>query len=142
MINLDNYPNADSIKSIIESVQAHPSVWAMMYDTYIRTDDRIARQKFNKAWYGLKGAAEDVDIDRDALYNNLCKSTSDDRKNRAELAGWAAVHGLLTGDFAYMLESPPTEVYLLAALDLPHAVLLSIAVRAFEEIKRRNELLR
>ena len=108
-------PNAKYIDLVLESLKAHPSKWA------------AGR---NAAWNAARNAAWNAawNAARDAAWNAAWDA--------AWNAAWDAIAALIAwDDCAYMLESDPDELALIAKFGDHRAILLLPACKAFNLIK-------
>ena len=116
-------PNAPHIDRVIASVKAHPDQWVEGRGVAWNTEWDAGRSaEYNAAWLVAREAALEAAL---------------------EAAWWAAryfaQYAILAlvayDDCAYMLDSDPGELAILAAFGDPRAVLLLPACKALQSIK-------
>jgi hypothetical protein len=115
----DHLPNAKHIDATIASAKAHPKEWSAAYYA-VRNVSRDAEWVAARcaAWDAVGGAARDAAVG--ATY----------------YAAWDAVSALVAyDDCAYMLDSAPSELEILAKFGDERAILLLSACKAFAAIK-------
>ena len=114
-------PNAAHIDRVIASVQAHPEHWADSWDT---------------TWSAVRSSAWDAA--RDLLIKQGRYSVWVEVRGVRD-ATWDAILALCAyDDCAYMLDSDPGELAILAAFGDPRAVLILPACKIFN-IKEETE---
>lgn len=130
-------PNAAHIDAVIASVAAHPAQWrAAWAGVWVSPWNPLAdlsRQAMQSRAYQAMIVAE---RGREAEWFAVADEVWDAARNAAYDAAWNAVLALVAyDDCAYLLSMPLDQVQVLAALELPAAVLLLPAVVAFQSIK-------
>lgn len=124
-------PNAKYIDAVIASANAYILVWdrvAKPGDTSVSENIRIA---WSDTWkLAIAGGRElELDLVGDAVYRQVIYPA-------ARNAVWEAVLALITwDDCAYMLESDPGELEILARLGDRKAILMLPACKVLKSIK-------
>jgi hypothetical protein len=120
-------PNAVHIDRVIASVKAHRNQWDEAWNTVQDARRGKARGAVrNAAWAEAWNTVQDVG--RTAEYNAAWWA--------ARWEVWDAVLALCAyDDCAYMLDSDPGELAILAAFGDPRAILLLSACKAFHSLK-------
>ena len=136
-------PNAAHIDRVIASAIAHRNQWDEAWNTVQDAGQTVARQAvrnavWSKAW--AEAWSTVLDAGRSAEYKAAWLEAWLEAQNaalEAALAGaWCALLALCAyDDCAYMLDSDPGELAILAAFGDPRAVLLLSACKAFHSIK-------
>ena len=133
MNDWDHLPNAKYIDAVIASLNAHPHEWNAVW---------------NAAWVAAWDAARNAvwDAARNAVWNVARNAAWDAARNAvwnaARDAAIDAARGAILAliaydDCAYMLESDPGELAILAAFGDQRAILLLPACKAFAAIKNQ-----
>jgi hypothetical protein len=120
-------PNAAHIDRVLASAKANPKHWALAWDTTWSAErtvalnvarDAICSQERLKAWYLVR---------KDTVENDSPNDT------------WGVVLALCAfDDCAYMLDSDPGELAILAAFGDPRAVLLLSSCKVFHSLKTQS----
>jgi hypothetical protein len=119
----DHLPNAKHIDAILVSVKAHPKEWSAAWDA---TSDAAYYAAKNAVW----GAARKVAWD--AAWDASWVAAS----GAARYAAWDAIITLIAyDDCAYMIDSNPGELEIIAKFGNEKAMLLLPACKAFAAIK-------
>ena len=124
------HPNSEHIIALIEHSRAHPDAWCSVFDKMALRGTPDYKSYIEPAWEHLRDKAGDEGINTNPLYEYIVRN--DRPVEHAKLCVWMVLHGLLTGDYSYMLECSSSELILLARLGDSYAALLSIAVIVFE----------
>jgi hypothetical protein len=135
----DHLPNAKHIDAIIASVEAHPEEWAAA-----RTAARVAAWDAarNAVWNAAYSAA--CDAARNAEWNAAGGAAADAASSAASSAAYYAARGaagdaiialIAYDDCAYMIDSNPGELEILAKFGNEKAILLLPACNAFAAIR-------
>ena len=132
-------PNAAHIDRVLASAKANPEHWALAWDTTWRAEqsaertvasnvawDAICSQGRVKAWYLVKQDTAGLAL-RDTGH-----------KVSRYVASGALLALVAYDECAYMLDSDPGELAILAAFSDPRAVLLLSACKAFHSLKTQS----
>jgi hypothetical protein len=124
----DHLPNAKHIDALIASVKAHPEEWvAARYAERGEAWD----EAWGAAWDAAWNAAGDA-----AYYAARCAAWG-----AAWDAAWDAIIALIAyDDCAYMLDSDPSELEIIAKFGNERAILLLAACNAFSIIKEKEHV--
>jgi hypothetical protein len=132
-------PNAKHIDAIIASVEAHPKEWGAGRDAAGDAAYYAARcAAWGAAWDAARGAASSAASS--AAYNAARVAAGgtawDAACSAASGAAWDAILALIAyDDCAYMLNSNPGELEILAKFGNEKAILLLPACNAFAAIR-------
>jgi hypothetical protein len=123
-------PNAVHIDRVIASALANPNHWVewrgVAWDALTAARDAA----WSKAWNTVQDAG------RSAEYNAAWLAAREPAWNAAWLVARDAILALIAyDDCAYMLDSDPGELAILAAFGDPRAVLLLPACKVFHSLK-------
>ena len=128
-------PNAVHIDRVIASVKAHRNQWAEAWSK-VQDAGRTAE------WWEVRVAACNMvkKQGRNAIWDAAWDATRDATREVARDASWnAAIDAIVAliayDDCAYMLDSDPGELAILAKFCDPRAVLLLPACKAFHSLK-------
>jgi hypothetical protein len=128
----DHLPNAKHIDDIIASIKAHPKEWSAARDAARDAARGAARVA---SWGAAKGAARKVEWG--AAYYAARVAAGGATQGAVRDAAWDAILALIAyDDCAYMLDSDPGELEILAKLGDERAILLLPACKAFAAINK------
>ena len=117
----DHLPNAKHIDRIIQSLKDDPRAWDAAGDA---VRDAASDAAWDKARYAVRNAAGDA----------AWAAVRNASRDAAGAAAWAAVMALIAwNDCAYLLDTDPDKVRVLALLGQPAAILLLPAVTVFQK---------
>ena len=144
-------PNAVHIDRVIASAKANPEQWADSWDTtwsavedvaITAARDLLIKQGRYSVWLESREAVWNAvrDAARDVAQNAVRDAARDVVWDRVWDAVWEAGYDVLLaliayGDCAYMLDSDPGEIAILAKLGDCRAGLLLPACKAFHSLK-------
>ena len=123
-------PNAVHIDRVVASAKAYSDLWS---------STSLEMKRFKVAWGVVRDAAFDStwDLARVAVWRDAHrKRAGTDEIDNKQQGVWYSILGLIMyDDCAYMLDSDPGELAILAAFGNPGAILLLPACKAFHSIK-------
>ena len=123
-------PNAVHIDRVIASAKANPDHWS---------STSLEMKRFNVAWGVVRDTAFDLawDVARLAVWRDAHRNRAGtDEIDNKQQGVWYSILGLIMyDDCAYMLDSEPDELAILAKLGDPKAALLLPACKAFHSLK-------
>ena len=125
-------PNAKHIDRILESLKTNPDKWASVWKHNVAMD---------AAWDTARVAAWNAarDTARVAAWNAAWSAVRVAARVAAWNAAWDAIIALIAyDDCAYMLDSDPGELAILAKFGDPKAILLLPACDILSTIKEQN----
>ena len=136
-------PNAVHIDRVIASVKANPDQWDETWSKVQDAGRTAARQAARDVeWSKARGAAQDAGRSKawntayDTAYDAAYDTAHDAARNAARFFAQYAILALVAyDDCAYMLDSDPGELAILAAFGDPRAVLLLYACKVFHSLK-------
>ena len=128
----DNLPNAKYIDAILASVRAYPSEWDASWCSVHCADWTV---KWNLSYNSIQT------VPQIAAWNAFHDVIRNKKMSRAWIALWGAGAALIAyDDCAYMLESDPGELAILAAFGDQRAILLLPACKALAAIKEKENV--
>ena len=126
-------PNAVHIDRVLASQAANHDHWnAAEIEKWrkVRDQGRIAQAVRSSAWDAARGMVRA--LSRDAAMNAVRSSAWNAARELARESAWDAILALCAyDDCAYMLDSDPGELAILAAFGEPRAILLLSACKVF-----------
>jgi hypothetical protein len=126
----DYLPNAKHIDAILASFKAHPKEW-------VAAREAAWEAEWNAAWNAAGDAA--YYAARCAAWGAACSAAWVAARDAAWDAARDAILALIAyDDCAYMLDSDPSELEILAKLGDERAILLLPACKAFAAIKEKG----
>ena len=134
-------PNAAHIDRVFASVKANPDHWAAAWDvvqdtTWAEVRNVLKDQGRSAVWEEVREAAQNAAWDASGREKPVWYSMRDVSLGASWNATYDTIFALVAyDDCAYMLDSDPSELAILAAFSDPRAVLLLSACKAFHSIK-------
>ncbi len=121
----DHLPNAVHMSRIVDSLKKNPNAWAQAYQSF--QDKTATYDSVNDAWAGI--FKYDFNLVRDTISENAPRP--------AYYSAELALMALFENDCAYMLDSDPGELEILAVFGNPLAILMLCACNVFSEEKKK-----